>query len=232
VTLIAFFPPLWLFALLAAFLFGKANPERTRHSVSWLLMSSSGILVIAAGLGWLTVTRDVIGLCVFIGMALGCLGDLTLAGYIPGLHGTLPGLIAFAGNHIAYLIAFGLLALKVSPSPVSVASAITLYALAAVFVWWAWAQTPTTAPSLRYGSLVYTLLIAAMTGLATALAFHQPTFWSLALGANLFLLSDMLLGNQIFRQTNRPYVHDVIWLLYGSGQASIVFSFVYLSLSR
>lgn len=46
----------------------------------------------------------------------------------------------------------------------------------------------------------------------------------LALGAALFMVSDTILGNQLFRDNTWFMVSDVVWITYIFGQALIVFS--------
>jgi hypothetical protein len=45
----------------------------------------------------------------------------------------------------------------------------------------------------------------------------------LALGAALFLLSDLILAGELFRGWRRPGL-DVVWLTYGPAQMLIVYS--------
>lgn len=216
----------WLLCLVGAFVLGKPSPDRTRHSVSQLLMASSAVLVMAAGVWWLAaraVWANISG-WLALGMLAGLAGDLILAGYIPKLKGTLPGMVAFAFNHIAYLIALVGMAGLLNVAWGVLSGWVIGYLVVAVILWITLIYNPKTPPALRYGSMVYAGLIAVMTAVATGLAFVRPEMWWLALGANAFLLSDMVLGNQLFRQPNYPHVHDLIWVLYGTGQMMLVFS--------
>ena len=82
------------------------------------------------------------------------------------------------------------------------------------------AENPST---LHYAALPYALLLAGTTGVATGLALQQGAFIPVAIGAALFLFSDLLLAAQLFNGANFPLLNDVVWLLYGPGQMLIVF---------
>jgi hypothetical protein len=72
--------------------------------------------------------------------------------------------------------------------------------------------------------LPYALLLASTAGLATGLALQSTYFVPLAIGAALFLLSDLILAGELFSGLQFPLIGDVIWLTYGPGQALIVYA--------
>ena len=226
-SLLMFLLGAWLAALIGAFVFGKYNEQRTRHSNTWLLMSTSALLVGAAFIWWLNGAGILAGisLWLFLGMTASFAGDMILANHIPFLKGTLPGMAAFAVAHVCYLLALSALASGLGLNSLSTGLVLVGgYLVTGVVLWFALVNSPKTARVLNYGALGYTLLLAGMAGFATALAVQAPALFPLALGANLFLLSDILLGHQLFRQTNWPHIHDIVWVLYICGQALIVFS--------
>jgi uncharacterized membrane protein YhhN len=94
----------------------------------------------------------------------------------------------------------------------------------AVVLWWTLIRSPQTEAVLNYGSLAYALLLGAMAGLAASLALQEPRLVPLALGAVLFLISDVLLGYRLFRDGNFLLVGDLVWMTYIVGQLLIVFS--------
>ena len=49
-------------------------------------------------------------------------------------------------------------------------------------------------------------------------------FIPLALGAALFLLSDLILAGEMFSGLSFPLIGDAIWLTYGPAQMLIVYS--------
>ena len=90
--------------------------------------------------------------------------------------------------------------------------------------WVVFVRSPHLPPLLSYAAPGYVILLSAMTGLAASLALAAPRLWTLALGAVLFLASDTLLANHIFRKRNWFLVNDVVWVTYICGQALIVWS--------
>jgi len=85
-------------------------------------------------------------------------------------------------------------------------------------------RKPGGSKTINVGSLVYGLLIGAMSALAVALAVHDAHYFALATGALLFLVSDFVLGNWVIRGHAWKSVNDVIWVTYVSGQLLIVYS--------
>jgi hypothetical protein len=77
---------------------------------------------------------------------------------------------------------------------------------------------------LHWAALPYALLLASTAGFATGLALQSSHFVPLALGAALFLLSDLILAGELFSGLKFPLIGDVIWLTYGPGQALIVYA--------
>ena len=51
-----------------------------------------------------------------------------------------------------------------------------------------------------------------------------PALWPMAVGAALFLLSDLILAARLFNGHSFPLIEDAIWLTYGPGQMLIVYS--------
>ena len=79
-------------------------------------------------------------------------------------------------------------------------------------------------PVLNYGTLGYSLLLAAMAGSAAALAVQNLAFALLAVGGLLFMVSDLILGSELMRRTHFPFMGDVIWTTYTVAQMLIVYS--------
>jgi hypothetical protein len=72
--------------------------------------------------------------------------------------------------------------------------------------------------------LGYALLLGVMAGAAVGLVVQEARFLVLAIGALLFLVSDAILGNWLFRGNEWFLIGDGVWILYAAGQALIVFS--------
>jgi hypothetical protein len=219
---------LWAIFLFGGFLSGKRNAEGTRRMPTWTRMASSFTLVVAAWL-WYAFTRQAsvggYALLIAVGMTFGFLGDLSLAPLFPIAQPVLAGIAAFGLGHVAYLVALvsfadahGLNA----PGPRWIALAIWLLIGAAG--WYLVVFRGQKATVLHWAALPYALLLASLAGVATALALQSAFFVPLAIGAALFLLSDLILAGELFAGLSFPLIGDVIWLTYGPAQALIVYS--------
>jgi hypothetical protein len=96
------------------------------------------------------------------------------------------------------------------------------FVIVAAFLWFFLIYNPAKSRVLNIGSLCYGWLIAIMAGTATALALSDPRFTLTAIGGVLFLISDIILGNRELRDHGWFLVHDVVWVVYITGQALIV----------
>lgn len=211
----------------AAILLGKPNPERTGRAVKWLQRSTTAQLALAGWVYWLGMTRGTglsdFSLLIAAGLTLSFLADLIMAEYIRVGNRVIGGILVFGAAHIAYITAY---------SSVSVAlqldrpfwPALGVWMPVGILLWAAAVRSPAQPRVLNYGALGYTLLLATMVAGATSLAVADRRFWFLGLGTVLFLASDLMLGNHIFRKNKWPYVSDVAWLTYVAGQCAIVWS--------
>ena len=221
----------WLLALLAiwaALLVGSVIAESkslSRHNktATRLRLASSAILVIAAWSWYLLTTQDTphvaeFALLVALGMTFGFLGDLLLAEALPLKQGFLAGIGAFAVGHVAYIAAI----LSVTPHVQWIAEGIAL--LIGLAGWYLVVFRSPDAGPLRWAALPYALLLATTAGLAAGLATQAGAFVPLAVGAALFLLSDLLVAGERFGGLRFPHVRDAIWLTYGPAQMLIVYA--------
>jgi uncharacterized membrane protein YhhN len=155
------------------------------------------------------------------GMGSGFLGDLIMAKIIPLPEHVLCGMLTFGVGHTLYIGAF-LRGADQAVSPTQARAALGAGWMLALAGWWALVRNPKLSPALNYGALAYALLLGSMSGLAAALAARDRRYTPVAIGAALFLTSDMILASRLFRDTHFPQIGDVIWLTYISGQALIV----------
>ncbi len=219
----------WAVILASAFAFGKFSADRTRHSIRPLLMLTSALLVVMAALFWLrhALPTSLAGfsLLVTLGMAASFVGDLIMAEYIRTPNRVMFGILAFGVAHVLYIAGY-LSARRALGLESGVAGwgVIAVFLVIGLAAWALVVRSPQVPAMLNYGALGYTLLLSGMTGLAAALALAAPRLWTLPLGAVLFLASDTILANQVFRKRNWFLVNDVVWVLYVCGQALIVWS--------
>lgn len=218
----------WLLALLfmwAAFLFGgfvvgKLNEDGTHRTSRRARMMSSVMLAAAGWSWWLFASKsDLGGLAFFtaLGMTLGLLGDLFMAGLIPVKERVLGGIGAFGLGHIAYIA--GILNYQGQIHW----GALLFWWGVALAAWFIVVFRGSPRTMLHYTALPYAWLLAATAGLTTGLALQNTAFVPMALGAALFLFSDLLLAAQLFNNRHFTLIGDVVWGLYGPGQMLIVF---------
>jgi hypothetical protein len=231
----AFMPPqlLWLLLLWAIFLFGGfiLGPTRNNRRIPrWARLASSLLLVIAAWT-WRAFASDAwhqtYTTLIALGVTAGFIGDLFMADVLARSKSksVAGGIGGFALGHLFYISAILLTARTLHLTHAAIIGGSLMFFW--LFAFWGWrkivmrggAPTP-----LHWAALPYSLLLAATAGLALGLSLQQCDFWPLALGATLFLLSDLLLASALFGKSAMPLLHDFVWLLYGPGQMLIVYS--------
>jgi hypothetical protein len=219
---------IWALLLFGGFAFGRTTTDRTRRMPTWSRMGSSLTLAVMAWL-WYILTREspvgTYALLIAVGMSFGLLGDLVLASVIPLAQPVLAGILAFGLGHGAYLLATVFLGNRFGfHASLSRFGMLVLWLLIGLAGWYLvvfHGQRPTT---VHWAAMPYALLLASVAGLFTGLALQSVTFVPPAVGAALFLGSDLILANQLFNGRSFRLVGDVIWLTYGPGQALIVTS--------
>ncbi len=223
----------WLAALLAAwaallfggFALGTADSPGGERIPTPARMGSSFVLVVAAWSWYFCVrpnTLSLSALLVAVGMTFGFAGDLFMAGLIPAGERTLGGMGSFGCGHVAYLAAFLYLASRLRlPWTGPRLAAWAAWLLVGVAGWYLIVYRTDHPAALRRAALGYVLLLASTAGCATGLALAAPGFWSLACGASLFFLSDLILAAEMFSGYRAG---SAVWLTYGPGQMLIVYS--------
>lgn len=199
---------------------GNYSNERDAKIPKMWELPQSFILFIAA-LIWL---RGVDSRYVLIvaGIGLGFLGDLFMANVFRMKEHVPFGMLAFALGHVCYLLVFQMLAndLSLTSSGIFILS-IVLCWLFAVVVWVILIRSPKLG-AIQYAALIYGLFLATVAGGAVGLALQSPRFVPLAIGTLVFMLSDLLIGAQLFAQKHFRYLGDVIWVTYILAQLLIV----------
>lgn len=215
----------WAVLLFGGLFVGQPDAERTRRMPASMRLPSSLVLVVAAWSGFLLVAENecAVALLVAVGMTLGFIGDLFMARVIPMQNNVLGGIGSFGLGHVMYILALWQVE----------ASAVFANRWPVLIIWWfigmgGWyfavfrGQKPTL---LHYAALPYALLLSTTTGVATMLALTTPAFFlTLAVGAALFLISDLILAAGLFSALRLPFIHDIVWLTYGPAQMFIVYS--------
>lgn len=232
---------LWLFIVWATLLFGgfargPLNAEQTHRIPRFNRMSASATLVLAAWVGVLVTLNTAWGtyaLLIAIGMSLGFIGDLFMAELIPvlpdGQH-VLGGIGAFGLGHIAYIGGIIHLSNQTGLTADSRWLVLALWLIAAVILWYLVVYRNSEKTMMHMAALPYALLLATTTGLASGLAIQSGQFIPLAIGAALFLISDLLLAAQLFNNLHFIGIGDAVWFLYSPGQMLIVYTLPIIAL--
>lgn len=209
----------WAAFLLGGFVFGRGS-DPTWRMPRWTRLASSATLVTLGWYGFGLARQGAAGdytLLIAVGMTLGFAGDLFLAGLLPPARNVLAGMVAFGLGHVAYITAM------VRLTGVRWDLLLLWLVVGALLCYWI-VLRGRQRTLLHWMALPYGLLLSATAGVATGLALQWPAFLPLAVGAALFLLSDLVLAAQLFNQAQFPLIGDVIWLTYGPGQMLIVTS--------
>ncbi len=221
---------IWFCLLFGGFAFGKENAEHTHRMPTWTRMVSSLTLVVAVWSWWLFTRQNGINqlpLCIALGMTLGFMGDIFMANLIPIGNYVFGGIAAFGLGHIAYIL--GLVSLGIQFSYTAKAafwiSLITCLIIGAG-AWYFVVYRERAHDTLHLAALPYSLLLSATVGVASGFALQNVQFVPLAIGAGLFLVSDLILATQLFNNTHFRFIGDVVWFTYGPGQMLIVFGLV------
>lgn len=242
---------LWALLLFGGFAFGSSADDPTHRMPTWTRMLSSAALVAAAWAWWAAARRSpddgprgggplsadtgpqagagnaarAFALLVALGMTAGFAGDLILAEVLPGSENVLAGIAAFGIGHVLYITA--ILRWAGRSGYTDARARWTSFA-----IWWAVGAAAwylvvfrgQEATALHWAALPYALLLAGTCGAATGLAAQARAFVPLAVGAALFLASDLILAAQLFNDVDFRLIGDVIWLTYGPGQMLIVYA--------
>lgn len=220
---------LWAALLFGGFLFGRPTDlQKTGRIPTWARIASSLVLVVASWSWYLfsiTTPAASFGLLLALGMTLGFLGDLFMAHLLPLSPPELGGMTSFGLGHVAYIGGILLFAGQQGlDAPGPRWGAWLMWLLFGAVGWYIVVFRRHIPTMLHYAALPYALLLASTAGFATGLALQAPGFGPLAIGAALFLISDLIIAAQLFNKLHFPLIRDAIWLTYGPAQALIVYA--------
>ncbi len=198
-------------------------------SIETELKAGSSLALVA--FGWLSVplthrTLRPVATLIAVGMTLGCLGDASplLGSRWPDPQRTLGNMLLFGLGHVAYIRACVLVRRwERAKCPASLwYGSLAVWLVIGIVLWYFVAYIGPRQPVMRVPALGYMLLLSATTGVTFGYALSDRLFAPVAIGASLFLTSDLLLGLWIFHDSvYAPF--DFVWLSYGVGQMLIVF---------
>jgi len=219
---------LWAGFLLGGFAFGRLNAERTSRAPKWTRIASSLVLVVAAW-SWYAVAHGTMisafALLIALGMSLGAFGDLFMAKLLPIPQHVVAGLGAFGLGHVAYISAILIFGTQIGLGAAPLRMGVwVLWALVGLAGWYCVVLRGQKPAFLHWAALPYSLLLASTAGLACGLALCAPAFVPLAIGAALFLVSDLIVAARLFKGMVFPLIEELIWLTYGPSQMLIVYT--------
>ncbi len=213
---------------------------RIKLTASGLVAAAGLFLAFAYGHPWHWL--------VFVALVFSWFGDALLAGFAPlvrrigSVDPFLCGMGAFALAQLTYAIAFGrslfdvpLLHMGIPGYPLGIQIlpwALPVYILAGVF-FWVWTAFRSDKPGvMKYAVLAYCVLLTSMGALAFSAAFTGYSFaWPLPLGGVLFILSDGVIAQRIFRgkfPSDRQY-EGLVWGTYLPAQILLMIGVTWLN---
>lgn len=208
---------------------GKPTQDGRARAIPWLQRSTTAQLALMAWLFYLAwaSTSEIaqFSRLVAIGITISFVADLIMGRLIPTPNRVIFGIGVFSLAHISYIVAFFPLIPVLAPDAAFLMN-FTVFGLVfvGIMIFAGLVYNREKHRFTNYAALVYTLLIAVMAAITLAIGVANPALWLLAAGGLLFLASDAILGNQIFRDNHWPMVSEVVWAVYVLGQAAIVWS--------
>lgn len=222
-------PPLdliaWIFIVVwATLLVGSLWLDRNPARAAWMArparLGSSLVLVILAWYGYILADGlPAVRYAGFIaaGMTLGFVGDLFMARVLPASNRVLGGMAAFGIGHVLYIVAV------VTYAPIGWIAWMLWLGIGALLLYFVILRGQKVT-ILHRAAVGYAGLLISTAGVATGLALQQPLFTGLAVGATLFLISDLFIAVDLFQPGRFPFLNNLIWITYGPAQALIVAS--------
>ena len=197
----------------------------------------SSVVLIAAGWVWYSACYGTAAArysrLIAVGMTLGAIGDFFMAGllqqWIVLPKPELGGMLAFGLGHVVYIVGcFEARRRARLTSGSAMLKSIVAWQAISVLGWYlvVYLSTKESTRLLVWPALPYSQLLAGTAGVATGLAVQNKRFTVLAVGAALFLISDLVLAWGMFRGTF-PHRTEAVWIPYGVGQMMIVYGIHY-----
>jgi hypothetical protein len=224
----------WLLAFVLGLVLGKPSEDRTRRLPLWAKIVMLAVMLLIGGIEWLVIARgtgaEPYARWIFLGLLFGALGDLVLAEVFPPVkQPLLTGMGVFAIGHVFYLLAiFTLRSQLYGPLDTTGLLSAAVLAIPALFVgallWEFTTHNPAGSATVNRASFFYGLLLIQVVVFAAYFGIRSQVMLRLGIGALLFAVSDMLLSQVVVKQRGFRGIHDIVWLLYSTGQLLIALS--------
>ncbi len=218
----------WIGAYAGGMALGTPNADRSRRMARPARLVMIGVVLVAGSI-WLghAIGTDAAryGWLIVGGLIAGAIGDLLLAGIVPVHHAEMVGMGVFGVGHLLYfgaiLDARARLGVRGGPSLLAV---MLSGAAVVAAIWWITVRAREGGAALNVGSVIYGVVLGAVTAAAVGTWFVSGRLATLAGGLILFLISDVMLARYLVRRRGFPSVRDVVWLVYSAGQIAIACS--------
>ncbi len=219
----------WVGAYAVGMLRGKPNADRSRRLPIGAKVTMIAVVLVCGMLWWLGLARDTpaarFAAWIVSGLVVGAGGDLLMAGLFAMPRAEIAAMAAFGVGHVCYAVACLLarsLLDRTESGPALTAAGLGI--TVGVLGWIALIRRPDGSHTMNVASLLYGLLLFAALGIAVGLWIETGALALLALGLALFAASDLLLAQVLVRGRGFPYIRDVVWIIYSTGQLLIAFS--------
>lgn len=223
----------WAFLIFGGFAWGKPTPKNPQRIPLPNRIAASFILTSAAWL-WFAVTQGTLyssfALWIAIGMVCGLIGDVFMADLLGLESHILYGMGSFGLGHVFYIIAMMMIAETLGLRDFPMLAVLGAWWVIACVGWFFAVWYRTEHNLLHKVALPYALLLASTAGFASSIALIDNRFTLLAIGAILFLISDLILASVLFAGKKIPLSGDLVWLTYSPAQMLITMGLIILTL--
>ncbi len=214
----------WAATLFGSYMYGRTRRGTNDYSIPVTArLASSFILAIGAALQNFLLPRNILDFTLFLvaGMLWGFIGDIFLSQTTGLKNSFLYGMLAFAIGHFFYIAAFWQAGSFFHVAPAERGASFGALLAIGCIGWYFLLIYHRKKTFLNWAALPYALLLAGTAGSAISAALVNAALWPCAIGAILFLISDMMIAGQQFAGISFPRIGDAIWLTYGPAQALI-----------
>jgi len=219
---------IWVAAYAVGMWRGRPSADRSRRLPRGSKFVMIAIVLLYGGM-WLGLAAGTAALSfawlILIGLVAGAAGDLLLAGVFPLKRAELLALGVFGVGHLFYIAAA--LSLRVQlghGDALPVATAMGIGAVLAVAIWTTLVRHPSGSRTMNIASLIYGVLLLITVAVIALLGMESGSLALLLVGIVLFAVSDLILAQYLIRKRGFPYIRDIVWLIYSTGQMLIAFS--------
>lgn len=171
--------------------------------------------LIYAGYLWLNNINISYRKTIFIGMLCCSVGDFLFTKTIPCQNNYILGGTAFYLAHIFYIISYVKIMKQHNLNIINkrLAAGFGIYIIGIFIIWFIFMYSANKSP-ISYGVLVYGIMLGTMAAFAFALTCIDKRYCITAIGAALFVISDLTIGITGLGKIIVPYRDVIVWFTY------------------